>query len=187
MFIPVIQNIQKIFEGFLDLVHLKVIPSVIIPVFAVLFGFENQQIFLALFCLIIFDFITGVIGAHTSGEEIKSKTAVRSAFKVAVYALLVSAGHLTEQITPGFTFIEEAITTFLALTELISILENVGKMGFPIPNKLLNKLRTSLTEETKVTESKVTNEIRDHVANTTEKHTVEEKVTESHSLEKPLG
>jgi phage-related holin len=131
---------KGVFIGIADLFSMKIVPTILVPIYGVLFGFDTAKILQALLILVVMDFITGIVSAHAAGEVIKSRSAVRSAFKIAVYGLLVSAGHLTEQITPASTYIEEAVTTFLALTELISIIENVGKMGFAIPKKLLNQL-----------------------------------------------
>lgn len=140
-------SIKSVFQGLQNFYFLKFLPSFIIPFAGFLFGYENDKVLLALFLLVAFDFITGIVAAHMAGERIRSRIAVRSAFKVAIYGLLVSSGHLTEQITPGTTFIEEAITTFLALTELISILENAGKMGYAVPQKLLNQLQNWRNDE----------------------------------------
>jgi len=133
-------SIKSIFEGLLDTFTVKLVPAVLIPTGGFLFGFENLLSLQALLVLVALDFITGLCSAKISREEIQSKKAVKSAFKVAIYGLLVSAAHLTETIAPGTTFMVETMATFLALTELISILENVGKMGFAIPKRLLNKL-----------------------------------------------
>lgn len=177
--------VSDLFTGIGKFFVLKFWPSVVVPALGFLFGMENTLILQSLLVLVVFDFITGIIAARQSGEQIKSKSAVRSAFKVAVYGLLVSAAHLTEAITPIATFIEEAVITFLALTEMISIIENVGKMGYAIPKRLLKKLQNLRDEDSTVVEKKVTKEKTDPITNITEKHTVEEKKTETHISEKP--
>lgn len=97
---------------------------------------------IALLVLIVFDSITAVGSAFKNGDEIKSSKVLRTAIKIAVYFLLISAGNLTEHGTNGLiSFIDETILGFLAITELVSILENVGNMGYAIPKKLLNKLK----------------------------------------------
>ncbi len=133
--------LKNLATGIGEYFSFKIVPSFIVPAAAFLFGADSYQIMLALLVLTGIDFVTGVSSAKVIGEPIKSRRAVRSAFKVAVYGLLVSAGHLTESIVPGNFFIEEVVMTFLALTELISIIENIGKMGFAIPQKLLNQLQ----------------------------------------------
>lgn len=177
--------IKGIYTGITEFFSVKLLPSIVIPVFGVFFGLENPKILQALLILVVFDFITGIISAHVAGEEIKSKSAVRSAFKIAVYGLLVSAGHLTETITPGTTFIKEAVTTFLALTEFISIIENIGKMGFAVPRKLLNQLHKLRDENTQVKQKKTVKITTNPKTKAVETHTVEEKIVETHTVETP--
>lgn len=133
--------IKGIASGIAEYFCMKLYPSVLLPGFGFLFGFGSEKIMLALFCLIAMDFVTGIVSAKKSGMPIESRRAVKSAYKVAIYGLLVSAGHLTEGVVPFTAYIEEAVTTFLALTELISIVENAGKMGFAVPQRLLNQLQ----------------------------------------------
>lgn len=127
-------------QGVKEYFTLKLLPSVIVPVFGFFFGLGTEKLMLGLVTLIVMDFVTGVIAAKKLGHPIQSRNAVKSAYKIAVYGLLVSAGHITEVIVPLTTYIEEVVMTFLALTELISIVENVGRMGFAIPQRLLNQL-----------------------------------------------
>ncbi len=136
-----IEIIRGLIVGVGEYFSIKFVPSLVIPGFGFLFGVGSEKIMLALLVLVMMDFITGIASAKRAGVPIESRRAVKSAYKVAIYGLLVSAGHLTEGIVPLTTYIEEAVTTFLALTELISIIENAGRMGFAIPAKLLNQLQ----------------------------------------------
>lgn len=176
---------KGVFTGLGEMLSFKLLPSIAIALFGVLFGLDNYTVIRALLFLISIDFITGIASAKATKEVIKSKTAVRSAFKVAVYGLLLSAGHLTETVTPGSTYIEEAVATFLAITELISIIENIGKMGFAVPKRLLNQLHKFRDEETVTTETATTHTIHDTENNIVETHKVVEKVEEKHTVEKP--
>lgn len=133
--------VKGLFEGVKDYFSLKFFSSFLLPTFSFLFGMGNQNIVYGLLALIVFDFITGVCAAKHIGHPIQSRNAVKSAYKVAVYGLLISAGHITEVILPGMTYIEQAVTSFLAVTELISIIENAGKLGFAVPQRLLNQLQ----------------------------------------------
>lgn len=65
---------------------------------------------------------------------------VKTAVKWTLYMLMVSASHLTESLLPGEWYLAEVTIAFLGATELVSILENIGKTGVAIPLKLLNKL-----------------------------------------------
>jgi len=136
-----VQIVKGLLEGIKDYFGLKFLTSFLFPTFAFLFGVGNEKIVYGLLVLIVIDFVTGVGAAKRLGHPIQSRSAVKSAYKVAVYGLLMSAGHITEAIMPGMTYIEQAVTSFLALTELISIIENAGKMGFAVPQRLLNQLQ----------------------------------------------
>jgi toxin secretion/phage lysis holin len=114
--------------------------SAVVWVFGFLFGFEMNSALLALLVLMVFDLITGMMRAVRDGEIIRSRTALRSAIKLGVYSMLISSTHLVEMMLPGSTVMDEGMVIFLALTELISILENAGRMGFAIPQVLLTKL-----------------------------------------------
>lgn len=105
-----------------------------------LVGADNHSTMGMLAVLIGFDLCTAVMAAHKTGLVIESRKMLKTTVKLLVYAMMVSGAHLTESIVPGATFLDTTAISFLAITELISILENIGKMGYAIPNKLLNKL-----------------------------------------------
>ena len=121
----------------------KAVLGVFLALYSFLFSIEIYQLMLGLVVLTAFDMITGILAAKKTEKEIKSSKASRTAFKMAIYGLLISAGHLTDVIVgipPEWVNIEKAMLGFLAATELISILENAGRMGFGIPKRILNQL-----------------------------------------------
>lgn len=128
------------FEGIIRDFSFKAVVSGIFTVLTFLFGPDNAQLILGIVVLVTIDLITGLLAAKMGTEPITSRKAFKSAFKMAAYGLLVAASHVTEQIVPAQTYIDDAVIAFLAITELISILENTGRMGFAIPKKLLNQL-----------------------------------------------
>ncbi len=131
----------------------KILGSFGLSIFGFLFGLELNHVLEALLALVVIDFVTGVMAAWKSGQPIKSRMALRSAIKLTVYSLMVSGAHLTEVAVPGTTLLDEGMVAFLALTELISVIENAGNMGFAIPQKLLNmiiQLRGDNEEETEI-------------------------------------
>lgn len=96
---------------------------------------------LAIFFLIIFDWITGIFAAKISGEKIKSSKIIRTPIKIVIYFMLISGARIAEYSLPNAVgYLDDAVIAFLALTELISVLENTGKMGYAVPKKLLKKL-----------------------------------------------
>lgn len=119
----------------------KVLTGGIVASLLYLVGANNIAILQALLVLIAIDFVTAIGGAYTQGVPIESRRALKGATKVIVYATFVSAGHLTSLILLNTIWIEVAVMSFLALTELVSIMENIGKMGYTVPQTLLNRIK----------------------------------------------
>lgn len=99
---------------------------------------KNDAMF-ALFALILMDFVTSVYSSWKRKHAITSFGVFKTAIKIALYYTLISAGFLTEKAVP-IGFIDDTIIGFLAVTELISILENAANMGYAVPKALLNRL-----------------------------------------------
>lgn len=120
----------------------KAISATFVGVLCFLFDPLAKDALMALFILIIIDFFTGVAAAKHTGVPIMSSKIRRSAVKLVVYFGMISAAHLTEAAVPEMLrLIDESVTAFLAVTELISIIENTGRLGYAIPRKLLNQLQ----------------------------------------------
>lgn len=110
-------------------------------IYSFFFGDIPYAVAMSLVVLVIFDMITGIAASKVSGVIISSRQVFVTAGKLAIYGLLISAGHLTNVVI-GFDFkLDSAIMVVLAFTEIISILENAGNMGYAIPKKILNKAR----------------------------------------------
>lgn len=142
-----INIIKSLWIGIWEFALTKIILTMSSSIFVFAFGVNHAVIMKALIFIIIIDFITGIWSARVSGEHITSRRAVKSAYKLVMYGLLVAGAHLTEVIIPGTTYLEDIVTSFLAVTELISILENAGRMGYAIPKKLLKKLQDYRDEQ----------------------------------------
>ena len=127
------------FKGF-SMLWIKIPSAYIIVSLDYIFGKENHQEILMLSILIIIDLFTAIFAEYKSKNPIESRKILKTATKFVIYYLMIAGSHLTEAILPGSTFIDNAVICFLATTELISILENIGKSGYAIPQKLLNKL-----------------------------------------------
>lgn len=123
-----------------DFLSLKIPLAFIAGAGDYLFGPNGHPVNAILITLVIFDFVTAIMVSFKKGEPIESKKAFKTVTKIVVYGIFLSASHLTEQVIPGTTFLDETAGSFLAITELISIIENIGHLGYAIPKKLLNRL-----------------------------------------------
>lgn len=143
MNLQIFSAFSSIFKSFVSNMEIKLVGGAFITAYSFLFSCEQYKLMIAIIILVIFDFLSGIAVAKKSGHEIKSSKACKSALKLGVYGILVSSAHLTDFIVGIENFglnIEVSMMSFLALTELISILENSGRLGFAIPQKMLNQL-----------------------------------------------
>jgi len=105
------------------------------------FGDISGTLLTAILMLIIFDFITASIAIKMNKGKITSKKTFRTALKFVIYFMLISAGYFTELVIGTDLFISKTIMIFLAMTELVSIFENVEKIGYNVPADLYRKLK----------------------------------------------
>ncbi|MDA1861147.1 phage holin family protein [Bacillus cereus group sp. BY122LC] len=83
------------------------------------------------------DYITGVIAAGYNGE-LKSKVGFKGIAKKVVLFLLVGAATQADLAIGTNSAIREATIFFFIGNELLSLLENAGRMGIPLPQALTN-------------------------------------------------
>lgn len=106
-----------------------------------LFGTGQSEAILALFVLVIVDTVFAILAAKKTGEQITSAKFLRSPVKMTVYFALIACTHVSEYALPGIIgILDETMVASLVITELLSILEKAGKMGFVVSQKLLNQL-----------------------------------------------
>lgn len=117
-------------------------------IYSFIFDPLKTDLYIAIVVLIFFDFITAIVATYKTKEEISSAKASRTLLKLVVYGILTSSAVLVDKFIfeSGQLF---AIVTlgFIAITEFISIMENIGRTGFVIPNKLLNKAKEIVSEQ----------------------------------------
>ena len=110
-----------------------------------------------LICAMVIDYATGIMAAWTN-SELSSKRGVKGIVKKVGYlALVVAAMILDWLIFQGLQqinvnlhysiFFAVFVTVWLIINELISPLENLSRIGVPIPNfmkKLIDRLKTTV-------------------------------------------
>ena len=103
-----------------------------------LFGGWNSVIAALLVCMTV-DYATGLIVAgvfhsspKSSGGGLESRVGWKGLIKKFVTLLIVLVGHQMDLVL-GVEYIRDAVVIGFCANECISILENAGLMGLPIP------------------------------------------------------
>lgn len=102
-----------------------------------LFG-ELDALLIALIALVIVDYITGVFAAICE-KRLNSGVGFRGILKKVAILLVVMVAQIIGQVV-GVEWLRSAVIGFYLANESISILENSGKLGIGIPQKLLDVL-----------------------------------------------
>lgn len=139
--VETIQYIKYTLVAALNPSVLKSIFASFFVVFSFLFDINQASSLLALFILILLDFVSGVSAARFNDQPIRSSKIKHTAIKITAYFAVIAGAHLVENGLSNFLgILDETVTAFFLLTELISLLENVGKMGIDTPKKLINQI-----------------------------------------------
>ena len=128
---------EKIITGF----DVKIMLGLVWSALVYLFGTGQSEAIIALFFLILVDWVFGLAAAKKTGQEITSAKFIRTPIKMGVYFTLIACAHVSEYGVPMMAgFLDETMTAGLIITELLSVFEKSGKLGFVIPKRLLNQL-----------------------------------------------
>ena len=100
----------------------------------------------ALIAFVVVDYITGLMAAGLE-KKLSSGVGFRGIFKKVVIFCLVAVGNIIDTyIIQNGSVLRTAVVFFYLSNEGISILENVGRIGLPIPEKVRSVLE-QLKEE----------------------------------------
>jgi len=126
-----------------ELLTFKLLLSTIASVLCFFFNELYAVGIIAVAMLMVFDAITGIMASVYEKKEISSQRFARSVKKGIVYFIAISAGHFADQTLAiaAIRFVESTMITFVGATEFISIIENIARMGFAVPKKLLNQVK----------------------------------------------
>ena len=104
------------------------------------FGADNNKVLYALIILVTLDYITGVCVA-IKDKKLSSSIGAKGIINEVV--IMVSLSHVVDSYLLSSGVALERITIlFYCANEAISILENAGKIGVPLPEKLLAHLNS---------------------------------------------
>ena len=89
-----------------------------------------------LLAFVVIDYITGVLAAGHEGK-LNSAVGFKGIGKKIGIFVLVAIAHLVDMALGDGTLIRDAAIFFYIANELLSIIENAGVLGVPIPDILL--------------------------------------------------
>ena len=104
-----------------------------------LFG-DMEGLMIALIALIILDYISGVIAAAVE-KRLSSEVGAKGIAKKIFMLLIVALANIVDINVIGDGHVLRTVTVvFYICNECISLIENAGRIGVPVPKKLLDVL-----------------------------------------------
>ena len=108
-------------------------------VLSFLFG-DMKGLMVALIALIILDYISGVIAAAVE-KRLSSEVGAKGIAKKIFMLLIVALANIVDINVIGDGHVLKTVTVvFYICNECISLIENAGRIGVPVPKKLLDVL-----------------------------------------------
>ena len=98
-----------------------------------------DAVFIILLCLISVDYLTGVLVAILK-KTLSSEAGYRGILKKVGMLCIVAVAQLIGNVS-GLPDLRSFVVGFYIANEAISITENAGHLGVPLPKKLLNVLK----------------------------------------------
>lgn len=118
---------------------LKNILAGVCTVLSFLFG-DMEGLMVALIALIILDYISGVIAAAVE-KRLSSEVGAKGIAKKIFMLLIVALANIVDINVVGDGHVLKTVTVvFYICNECISLIENAGRIGVPVPKKLLDVL-----------------------------------------------
>ncbi len=107
--------------------------------FGFLFG-DRNGLMLALIGLIVLDYISGVIAAIIE-KRLSSEVGAKGIAKKIFMLLIVAVANIVDINVIGEGHVLKSVTVlFYIANECISLIENAGRLGVSVPNKLMEVL-----------------------------------------------
>ncbi|WP_026572510.1 phage holin family protein [Bacillus sp. UNC438CL73TsuS30] len=88
---------------------------------------------------IIFDYASGLLASGVEGK-LSSKVGFKGIAKKLMIFCMVAVGHLVDKAIGQGHLIGDSIIFFYLGNELLSIIENAGRTGLPVPDQIKNAI-----------------------------------------------
>jgi len=101
-----------------------------------LFFGESIGLLVALFWMAVIDYGTGMAAGYTEGT-LSSKVGFKGIVKKVMIFVMVALAHQVDSALGTKNMFRDATIVFYVANELLSIFENAGRMGVPVPDRLM--------------------------------------------------
>lgn len=136
-----VENIKTILANLTDYWGLKVLATTALSINDWFFHPRHDN--LTIVCVfVLFDTVTGFLKARQN-HVLSSSGFFRFSVKLMVYFILMAVGSLLDKILPVSDYVSalSIMTGFLAVTESLSVLENISGLGYSVPTRIVSMLR----------------------------------------------
>ncbi|MBP1561878.1 MAG: phage holin family protein [Oscillospiraceae bacterium] len=121
--------------------------AAICTAFGFVFG-DMDGLMKALIVLIVLDYISGVVAAIAE-KKLSSAVGAKGIAKKVFMLLIVAVANIVDINVIGEGHVLKSVTAaFYAANECISLIENAGRLGVPVPKKLLDVLEQLKNRDT---------------------------------------
>lgn len=109
-------------------------------------------VYLCFLILLIVEFITGISASIKEGKKIESKRLGRFIVKIVVYTLMIAIVNILNKsfddriVGKIYNFIYWVIIDFITLQLIISVFENLSRLGFQESSRIFNKINKYLSK-----------------------------------------
>ncbi|HHW36547.1 MAG TPA: phage holin family protein [Bacillales bacterium] len=87
--------------------------------------------------LVVIDYVSGLLASGAEGN-LSSRLGFKGIAKKIMIFALIAVAHFVDQLLGNNHLIRDATIFFYMANELLSIIENAGRLGIPIPDLLKN-------------------------------------------------
>lgn len=123
---------------------IKICGGVAAGVCTALWGKPDAWLFALLGCVTL-DYLTGVTAAYLT-KTLSSEAGFRGLLKKVLLLLIVALANLIDNLLGAGGVLRSLVTGFYIANEGLSLLENAGRCGVPIPQKLMAALKQLQTD-----------------------------------------
>lgn len=117
----------------LDVIY-KTCAAILGGITGLIFG-ESIGLLVALFWMVVIDYVSGLAAGYTE-KTLSSKIGFKGIIKKVMIFVMVALAHLVDSALGTKNMFRDATIVFYMANELLSIFENAGRMGVPVPDRL---------------------------------------------------